>query len=174
MTNQSITTVANHVVAQYSAAGKTLNKAYRATAVRMLDDAKARLVSALDARSIPMIDDNIKSQLVNAQQVLAGYMLKGVQTAHDQANQAIDTIAKRANSSIESMSSTVARVESSFELGNLDAVRTLNAPIVSLVSQLADKMVEGAKAVEARLATVTEEMTEVAVIAKPARAARKG
>jgi len=171
MSNQSLSTVATHVVAQYSAAGKTLNQAYRATAERLLGDAKTRLVSALDARAIPMVNDQVKSQIVDAQQVLAGYMLKGVQTATNQADQAIDTIAKRANSSIESAAATAARVQSSFKLEQFDAVLSLNAPIASLVSQVADKVAEGAKAVEARLASMTEEMAEVAVIAKPARRA---
>ncbi|MEJ8845155.1 hypothetical protein [Variovorax rhizosphaerae] len=174
MSNQSLATAATHVVAQYSAAGKTLNQAYRATVERLLGDAKTRFESVLDARSLPLVNDQIKSQLVNAQEVLSGYMLKGVQTVYGQADQAIDMIAKGANSGIETVASTVARVESSFEFINLDPVRAMNAPIASLATQIADKVVEGAKAVEARLGVVAEEMTEVAVVAKPARrAARK-
>ncbi|WP_218509998.1 hypothetical protein [Variovorax sp. dw_308] len=173
MSNQSLATAATHVVAQYSAAGKTLNHAYRATVERLLDSAKTRFVSALEARSIPMVNDQVKSQLLNAQDVLAGFMLKGVQTAYGQADQAIELIAKRANSGIEKVASTVARVESSFEIANLEVVRAVNAPIASVATQIADKVAEGAKALEARMGVVAEEV-EVAVAAKPARrAARK-
>ncbi|WP_213954590.1 hypothetical protein [Variovorax sp. dw_954] len=171
MSNPSLATVATHVVDQYSVAGKTLNQAYRATVERVLGNAKARFVTALEARSIPMVNDKVKSQLVNAQDVLAGFMLKGVQTAYDRADQAIDAIATRTNSGIQSVDSTVTRVESAFKIANLDAVRALAAPAASLASQIADKAVEGAKAVEARIGAVAEEMTEVAVAAKPARRA---
>jgi hypothetical protein len=175
MSNQSLSTVAIHVVDQYSAAGKTLNQAYRAGVERLVDTAKTRFASALQARSIPMVNDQVKSDLINAQQVIAGFMLKGVRAAYARADQAIDTINTRANSGIEAVAKTVARVESAFELGNLDAVRTLNMPAATLASQLADKAVEGAKAVEARIAVAADEIaTEVAVVAKPARrAARK-
>ncbi|MEJ8847526.1 hypothetical protein [Variovorax rhizosphaerae] len=174
MSNQSLATVATHIVDQYSAAGKTLNQAYRATVERVLDSAKSRFVTALEARSLPLVNDQIKSELVNAQDVLAGFMLKGVQTAYDRADQAIDTIATRANSGIQSIDSTVARVESAFQIANLDAVRALYAPVATLASQVADKVAEGAKSLEARIGTVVEESTEVAVVAKPARrAARK-
>ena len=173
MSNQSLANTANHVVAQYSAAGKTLNQAYRATVERVLGDAKTRFASVLEARSIPMVNEQIKSELVNAQELLAGYMLKGVQAAYNRADQAIDAISTRAASGIESVESAVARVESSIKLANFDAVRTLNAPIASLATQIADKVAEGAKAVEARMAVAAEEMAEVAVAvdAKPARRA---
>ena len=176
MSNQSLAIAANHVVNQYSAAGKTLSQAYRTTAERVLGKAKSRFVTALEARSLPLVNDQIKSKLVSAQQVLAGYMLKGVQTAYDRADQAIDAIAARATSGIQSVDNTVARIESSIKLANFDAVRTLNAPIASLATKIADKVAEGAKAVEARVGVVAEEAAEaeVAVAAKPARrAARK-
>ncbi|MEJ8858011.1 hypothetical protein WKW79_25805 [Variovorax robiniae] len=169
MSNQSLATVATHVVDQYSAAGKTLNNAYRATVERVLGDAKGRFVKALEARSLPLINDQVKSELVNAQDVLAGFMLKGVQTAYDRADQAIETIATRTNSGIQSIDSTVARVESAFNIANLDAVRALVAPGATLASQIADKVAEGAKALEARIGAVVEQGTEVAVVAKPAR-----
>ena len=171
MSNQSLATVATHVVDQYSAAGKTLNQAYRATVERVLGNAKSRLITALEARSLPLVNDQVKSDLVNAQDVLSGFMLKGVQTAYDRADQAIDAIATRANSGIQSVDSTIARVESAFKIGNLDAVRALCAPAATLASQVADKIAEGAKALEARIGSVVEQGTEVAVVAKPARRA---
>ena len=174
MSNPSIASAATHVVAQYSAAGKTLNHAYRATVERLLDSAKTRFVSTLEARSLPLVNDQVKSQLVNAQEVLSGFMLKGVQTAYGQADQAIDMIAKGASTGIDKVATTVARVESSFDFVKLDAVRAVNAPVASLATQIADKVAEGAKAVEARLGVVAEQAAEVAVAAKPARrAARK-
>jgi hypothetical protein len=176
MSNQSLATAANHVVYQYSAAGKTLNQAYRTTVERVLDTAKTRFVSALEARSIPLVNTQVKTQLVNAQSLLAGFMLKGTQDTCNRAEQAIDMIAARATSGIASVESAVARAEASFKFAKFDAVRTLNAPIAALATQIADKVAEGAKAVEARVGVVAEEAAEaeVAVAAKPARrAARK-
>jgi hypothetical protein len=173
MSNQSLSAVALHVVDQYGTAGKTLNQAYRAGVERLVDGAKSRFASALQARSIPLVNDQIKTDLIAAQQVLAGFMLKGVEAAYARADQAIDTISARATSGIQAAANTVARVEAAFEIKSLDTLRALNMPAATLVSQIADKAAEGAKAVEARIATVAEEIatTEVAVVAKPARRA---
>jgi len=171
MSNSSLSNVAFHVVDQYGVVGKILAQAYRSGVERLVDTAKSRFASALQERSVPLVNDQIKSDLINAQQVLADFMLKRANAASDRAVQAIDAINARAANGIEAVAKTVSRFETAFEISNLEAVRTLNQPAATIVTQIADKIVEGAKAIEARVAAVAG--TEVAVVATPAKPARR-
>jgi hypothetical protein len=175
MSNQTLSAVAIHVVDQYSNAGKHLNQAYRTGVERLVGGANARYASFLQERSIPLVNEQVKSDLINAQQVLAGFLLKGVHAGTDRTAQAIDSVSSRATSGIQAIANTAARVEAAFDVKALATVRTLNMPGATLAAQVADKIAEGAKAVEGRVATVSEEEIGAAlVVAKPARrAARK-
>lgn len=174
MSSQTLSAVAIHVVDQYSNAGKHLNQAWRTGVERLVGGANARYASFLQNRSIPLVNDQVKSDLINAQHLLAGFLLKGVHAGTDRAEQAIDTVTTRATSGIQALASTATRVETAFDTTALDTVRTLNMPAATLAAQVAEKIVQGAKAVESRVGTVSaEEVTTV--VAKPARrAARKG
>ncbi|RYF65623.1 MAG: hypothetical protein EOO22_22365 [Comamonadaceae bacterium] len=176
MTSQTLSAVALHVVDQYGSAGKHLNQAYRTGVERLVGGANARYATFLQNRSIPLVNEQVKADLINAQQLLAGFLLKGVHAGSDRAAQAIDTLNTRAASGIQMLASTATRVETAFDSSALDTVRTLNMPAASLAVQVADKIVQGAKAVESRVGTVSEEQEEVTtVVAKPARrVARKG
>lgn len=175
MSDQTLSAVARHVVDQYSSAGKHLNQAYRTGAERLVDGTSARYASFLQNRSIPLVNEQIKSDLIKAQQVLAGFLLKGVYAGSDRTAQAIDRASTRATSGIEAIASTAARIEAAFDLKALETVRALNMPAATLAAQVAEKIAQGAQAVESRVATVSEEEIGAAlVVAKPARrAARK-
>lgn len=174
MSSQTLSAVAIHVVDQYGSAGKHLTQAYRTGVERLVGGANARYASFLQNRSIPLVNEQVKSDLINAQHLLARFLLKGVHAGSDRAAQAIDTMTTRATSGIQAIASTATRVESAFDTAALDTVRTLNMPAAALAAQVAEKIVQGAKAVESRVGPVnTEEVTTV--VAKPARrVARKG
>jgi hypothetical protein len=175
MSSQTLSAVAIHVVDQYSSAGKHLTQAYRTGVERLVDGANTRYASFLQNRSIPLVNDQVKSDLINAQHLLAGFLLKGVHAGSDRAVQAIDTVSTRATSGIQAIASTATRVESAFDTTALDTVRTLNMPAATLAAQVAGKIVQGAKAVESRVGTVNAEEEVTTVVAKPARrVARKG
>ncbi|MEO5738286.1 MAG: hypothetical protein ABIQ82_12600 [Variovorax sp.] len=172
MSSQTLSAVAIHVVDQYSSAGKHLAKAYRTGVERLVGGANTRYASFLQNRSIPLVNEQVKSDLINAQQALAGFLLKGVHAGSDRAALAIDSVSTRATSGIQALASTATRVETAFDSTALDTVRTLNMPAATLAAQLADKIAQGARAVETRIGSVSEEAAEVAeVAAKPARRA---
>ena len=174
MSSQTLSAVAIHVVDQYSNAGKHLNQAYRTGVERLVGGANARYASFLQNRSIPLVNEQVKSDLINAQHMLAGFLLRGVHAGSDRTAQAIDTVSTRATSGIQALASTATRVESAFDTTALDTVRTLNMPAATLAAQLAEKIVQGAKAVESRVGTASDEEITT-VVAKPARrVTRKG
>ncbi len=175
MSNTSLSTVAIHVVDQYGSTGKHLAQAWRNGVERLVGGANARYADFLDKRSLPLVNEQVKSDLINAQQLLAGFVLKGVRAGSERATLAIDAANARATSGIQALANTASRVETAFDTQALDTVRTLNMPAATLAAQLADKIAQGAKAVESRIAAIGDDAEEsAAVVAKPVRrAARK-
>ena len=74
------------------------------------------------------------------------------------------------------MSQVAARAETAFNLKASEPLRALNMPIAQIASQIADKVAEGAKQIEARVAGDAADEAVSTEAAKPARrvAARRG
>lgn len=173
MSSQTLSAVAVHVVDQYSTAGKHLTAAYRTGVERLVGGVHARYAGFLQNRSIPLVNDRVKADLLNAQQALSALLLKGVHAGTDRAAVAIDAASTRATGGIQALSTTATRVEAAFDTAALGTVRTLNMPAATLAAQIAEKIAQGAKAVEARVGNAGNAGNEqialkVAVAKKPA------
>ena len=111
MSNQTFTSVAINVVGQYNQAGKQLVHAYRAGSERVVRNVNERFAAILDARSLPLVTDGVKSSLIDAQQVLSGFVSSGVAMGTDRADTGIDNVARGVKSDRESDAAAGARDE---------------------------------------------------------------
>lgn len=177
MTAQTLTSVALHVVGQYNAANKHLVQAYRVGALRAIGsvgNAAARVEGFMGERKLPKINDELKAGIVQAHGTVKSFLATRIERDTDRIVGALDTVAQRTASGIESVADVAHRAEAAFNVNASESLRALNMPIAQIASQLADKVVEGAKQIEVRLAGDAVESVST-VVAKPARrAARKG
>lgn len=173
MSSQTIGSVALNVIGHYNVAGKHLAHAYRSGVERAIGSAGSRYSTFVQNRSIPLVNDEVKANLIAAQHVLAGFMVKRLQAGSDRAVQAMDSLANRTSSGIGSVTGATARIETAFDVSSstVDNVRALNMPVAHIALQLAEKIAEGAKAIDARVNVVEDgNITAVAKAAvKPAR-----
>lgn len=135
MSTQNLSSVVTHVVGQYNEAGKTLVSAYRTGAHRMLGSVASRfgrVQKATDFLANRLDIDT--SRVVNAMDRVAAASTNG-----------IDAIAGRA-----------AQIESPIATSMLNTFTALNLPIANVSAQIADKIAEGAKSIETRVAGTTE------------------
>jgi hypothetical protein len=167
MTNQTFTSVALNVVGQYNQAGKQLVHAYRAGSDRVVRNVNERFAAALDARSLPLVTDSVKASLIDAQQVLAGFVTSGVAAGTDRADAGIDTVARGVASGIEGLAGAGARIETAFNVQALDTVGTLAMPLAQVSLEIANRVANGSKLVSERVAG------EEIVAAAPVKAAAK-
>jgi hypothetical protein len=78
MTTQSLSSVASNIVGQYSKAGKQILGAYRSGAQKLVSGASTRYVSMLKSGALPLVTDDLKARLANAQSQISGFVAGGL------------------------------------------------------------------------------------------------
>jgi hypothetical protein len=152
MTHQTFSTVAINVVGQYNQAGKQLVNAYRAGSDRVVRNVNERFAAMLDARSLPLVTETVKSSLIDAQQVLSGFVTSSVAMGSDRAESGIDNVARGVKTGIEGLAGAGARIETALNVQALDTVSTLALPLAQVSLEIAHRVAKGSKRVSERVA----------------------
>ena len=168
MSTQTLSSVATHVVGQYSQIGKLIVGTYRAGAQRFVSGANTRYATFLNSRSLPLVSEAVKTSLINVQQHVANLVEGGIATGSDRAEQAINLLAGGINGGIQRIAATTERVESAFDTTALTTVGNLTMPVAQVSLAIANRAVEGTKRLSARVIGA-----EVKVAAKAKRAVKK-
>ncbi|RZI92327.1 MAG: hypothetical protein EOP78_13915 [Variovorax sp.] len=130
MSEHNLSSVAIHVVGQYNEAGKTLVSAYRTGAHRVLGGVASRFARVQKATDfLAHRLDLDTSRVVNV----------------------MDRVAAASTNGIEAVAGRAAQIESPVATSVMNTVTALNMPVYTLSATIADKVVEGAKAIELRV-----------------------
>jgi hypothetical protein len=167
MSTQTLSSVATHVVGQYSQIGKLIVGTYRTGAQRFVSGANKRYATFLNSRSLPLVNDAVKSRLINVQQQFAGLVEGGITAGYDRAEQAINLLAGGINGGIQRIAATTERVESALDTTALTTLGSLTMPVAQVSLAIANRAVEGTQRLSERLTG------EVKVAAKAKRAVKK-
>jgi hypothetical protein len=162
-TQNSISSAAIHVVGQYNDAGKTLVGAYRTGVHRLLGGAASRYSNFLGSRQIPLVSEQVKANLIGAQEKINGFLANRLDIDTSRIVNAMDRVAAGTTSGIETVAGRVARVESPVATSVLNTLNAINQPIATVSVQIADRIAAGAKQIETRVVGVDGD------IAKPVR-----
>lgn len=179
-TQTNIASAAIHVVGQYNDAGKTLVGAYRTGVQRLLGGAASRYSEFLGNRQIPLVSEQIKANLIGAQEKVHGFLSNRLDIDTSRIVNAMDRVAAGTTSGIETVANRVAQIESPAATTVFNALSAVNQPFATVSVQIADRIVAGTKQIEARVsgaeeaAPVRTVKAKVAAAKKPVRrAARK-
>ena len=175
MSTQSFSSVAQHVVGQYSQAGKIIVGAYRSGAEQLVGGVNARYASFVNSRALPLVNDAVKASLIELQTKLARAVVGGINAGTGRAEQAIELLAGGVNGGIQRASATAGRVESAFNTKALSTVGQLSLPAAQVSLEIAKRAVAGTKRLSARVVGAEAEVEQVVVTAKRAvkRVAKK-
>ena len=165
MSTQTLSSVATHVVGQYSQVGKLIVGTYRAGAQRFVSGANTRYAEFLNSRSLPLVNEAVKASLLDVQQQFAGLVEGGITSGSDRAEQVIDFVAGGVNGGIQRIATTAERVETAFDTTAITTVGSLTMPAAQVSLEIANRAVEGTKRLSAR---VIGAEAEVAATAKRA------
>lgn len=150
MSTQNLSSIAVHVVGQYHEAGKTLVGAYRTGARRLLDGAASRYGQM----------QKVSEFLANRLEVDTGRVVS-----------VLDQLAEAGTKGIEAVAGRAARIESPLATSLMSTFSAIQLPIANVQAQIADKIVEGARKLETRVAGAEEAATEPAAEVKGAAVA---
>jgi len=151
MSTQTLSSVATHVVGQYSQVGKLIVGTYRAGAQRFVSGANTRYAAFLNSRSLPLVNEAVRDSLIDVQQQFAGLVEGGITTDSNRAEQAIDLLAGGINGGIKRIAATTERVETAFDTTALTTVGSLTLPAAQVSLEIANRAVEGTKRLSARV-----------------------
>lgn len=171
MSTQTLSSVATHVVGRYGQVGKLIVGTYRAGAQRVLSGANTRYVKYLNSRSLPLVNELVKSSLIDVQQQFTGLIEGGITSGSDLAEQAIDRLAGGVNNGIHRLAETAERVESAFDTTAITTIGSLSMPAAQVSLEIANRAVEGTKRLSARVIGADAEVVEGA--ASATRAVKK-
>lgn len=166
MTTASFSTVAQHVVGQYGQLGKIVVATYRTGAKRLVTGANTRYVSFLKGRSLPLVDDAIKTRLIDVQTKIAHAVVGGIAIGTDRADRAIDFVAGGVHGGIVRAAAAVDRVEATLNTTALTSVGQLTLPVAKLSLEIASRSVEGTKRLSARVIGAEDKAVEAVLTAK--------
>jgi hypothetical protein len=167
-TQTTIASAAVHVVGQYNDAGKTLVGAYRTGVHRLLGGAASRYSNFLGSRQIPMVSEQVKANLIGAQEKINGFLANRLDIDTGRIVSVMDRVAAGTTTGIETVAGRVARVESPVVTSVINALGALNQPIATVSVQIADKIVAGTRQIEARVSGAEEAKPVRTVKAKAA------
>jgi len=173
MTTQTFTSVAINVVGQYNQAGKQLVRAYRVGAERAVHGVNERFASAVNARSLPLVNHAVKASLIDAQQLLSGFVATGLDLGSNGADLTIDRVARGVKGGIERISDTTAGIESALNTSALNTVGILALPMAHVSLELANKLAQGSKRLSDRVAGDGEVVSAASPKAAKKRVQRK-
>ena len=162
MSTQTLSSVATHVVGQYSQVGKLIVGAYRTGAQRFVSGANTRYAAFLNSRSLPLVNEAVRDSLIDVQQQFAGLVEGGITTGSNRAEQAIDLLAGGINGGIKRIAATTERVETAFDTTALTTVGSLTMPAAQVSLEIANRAVEGTKRLSARVIGAEAEVASTA------------
>jgi hypothetical protein len=168
MSTQTLSSVASHVVGQYTQVGKLIVGTYRAGTQRFVNGANTRYAEFLNSRSLPLMNDAVKASLIDAQQQIAGLVEGGITSGIDRAEQVIDFVAGGVNGGIQRIAATAERVATAFDTNAITTVGSLTMPAAQVSLEIANRAVEGTKRLSARVTGA-----DAQVVATTKRAAKK-
>ena len=149
---KTLNTVAIDVVGQYGLAGKHLVQAYRLGTQRVVDQINERYSAMLGAQSLPMVDETVRSSLLNAHRQMTGFFVGGVARATEQADLAIDRLTSGTTEGIKRLGGVGERLEAVVGTPVVDTMTKVNMPIAQLSLKIADQVVENSKMLVERVA----------------------
>jgi hypothetical protein len=173
MSTPSLSTVAIDVVGQYHLAGQHLARAYQTGVKRAADAMSERFAAALQSRELPLIDETVKSSLIDAQRHVAGIIADGLRAGSVAIASINDKVADSVKGSIERMAGTAARVDAALDRKDTGTINVLGMPSAQLSLSVANAVAEGAKRLGDRLVGDEAVVVEAPVVAKPVRRAAR-
>ena len=149
---QTISALAIDAVNNYQRVGKNLVDAYRTGSERAIARLDERYTATLNKGNTPLLSDNVKQSLIDAQRQVSTLWTAGIVNASNRANAAIDKAVERVAESIKRGAEVATRVEAAIGNGTVDVARRLNMPAAQITRDIAARLADSSEQLAARVA----------------------
>lgn len=143
--SKQLSTVATEVIEAYGITAINVINTYRFGTDRVIGFVDQRFADAVN-RSTPMIGKDLRANLIDAQQRLSGYYVKGLHFGTDRAESAVGVAVDLATKGVSLMAANAER------FGATDVLNRVAMPAANVVSQVVERIEQGSSALVTRVA----------------------
>ena len=159
MSNKNLSTVATEVIEASGMAATNVINSYRFGGERVAGYLDERFASAV-TRGAASLGRSTRSSLIDNQQRMSGFYVKGLRLGTDRAQTAVGVAVDLATKGVSLVATNAKRLDSRVNLNALDKLTRVAMPAATLLSSVAERLEEG----------TTELVKRVAGEAMPAKA----
>jgi hypothetical protein len=159
MSTKNLSTAATQVIEAYGITATNVINTYRFGGERVLGFVDQRFASVV-SRSAPTLSEGTRSTLIDGQQRVSGFYVKGLHLGTDRAQSVVGVAVDLATKGVSIVASNVTRLDRSAKLNALSKLNRVAMPAAAVLITVAERIEEGS----------TELVKRVAGNAMPAKA----
>ena len=142
MSQKNLSTVATDVIATYGITATNVINSYRFGGERVAGFVDQRFAAAVN-RGGSAFRKDLRSNLIDSQQRVSSYCVKGVHFGTDQAETVVGVAVDLATKGVSLMAANAARIDRATKLNALDRLNRVAMPAADLVVKVAERIEEG-------------------------------
>ena len=151
MSTKNLSSVATQVIGAYGITATNVINSYRFGGERFVGFIDERFASAVN-RTAPAISQNLRSNLIDKQQRVSGFYVKGLHLGTDRAQSVVGVAVDLATKGVNVVASNASRLDRSANLNALDTLNRVAMPAATLLSSVAAGIEEGSSELVRRVA----------------------
>lgn len=154
MSNKNLSTVATQVIEASGMAATNVINSYRFGGERVIGYFDERFASAV-SRGAASLGKSTRSSLIDNQQRVSGFYVKGLRLGTDRAQSAVGVAVDLATKGVSLVATNAKRIDSRVNLNALDKLTRVAMPAATLLSSVAERLEEGTTELVKRVAGKT-------------------
>ncbi len=151
MSNKNLSTVATQVIEAYGITATNVINTYRFGGERVIGFIDERFASAV-GRSAPTLSNSTRATLIDGQQRVSGFYVKGLHLGTDRAQSVVGVAVDLATKGVSLVATSATRLDRRTNLNALDKLNRVVMPAASLLNSVAVGIEEGSTELVKRVA----------------------
>lgn len=142
MSTKNLSTVANEVIESYGVINTNFINAYRFGGERMIGFVDERFAEAVN-RGAPTLSKEVRTNLIDSQQRVSGFYVKGLHYGTDRAQSAVGVAVDLASKGVNMVAENAERFDRATKLNALDKLNRAVMPAANVVVQVVERVEQG-------------------------------
>ncbi len=142
MSNKSLSSVATDVIATYGITATNVINTYRFGGERIASFVDQRFAEVVN-RGASALRQELRSNLIDSQQRISGFYVKGVHFGTDRAENVVGVAVDLATKGVSMLAANAGRIDRVANLNALSKLSRVTMPAANLVVKVADRLEEG-------------------------------
>ena len=187
MSAKNLSTIANEIIETNGKTAINVLTSYRVGGERLIGYVDQRFATAVNTGAA-RLSDEFRSNLINGQQRISGFYVKGLTIGTDRAESLVSSAVEMASKGVDTFAANAERFEQSANFGAVEMINRVAVPVAKAASQVAERFEQGSSqlvkrvagkpvaAVKAKATVAKRKVAAVkrkAVAAKPVKAVKK-